>query len=152
MPIFCFRLPPLTLLNVCASGLRVHQRIATHIGVANFVVGIERNMSLLLLVPSWLHSRRPSKWRTKLPTLLGRHSKRCALSEQQQRQDMTGLMKFLQEDCPMDVVPKIMAFCGPQTIAALSQTNRHWRDVCWNDATWRILCEELYKVSLLLID
>jgi hypothetical protein len=48
--------------------------------------------------------------------------------------------------CPSDVVPKILAFCGPQMVALLSQTNRHWRDVCLAESTWRILCEDLYKV------
>lgn len=48
--------------------------------------------------------------------------------------------------CPTDVVPKILAFCGPQTVARLSQINRHWRDLCLAESTWRILCEDLYKV------
>lgn len=58
------------------------------------------------------------------------------------------LMQFLQQDCPEDVLPKILAFCGPQKMAALSQTCTAWRDIILDDSTWRILCEDLYKVRL----
>jgi hypothetical protein len=58
------------------------------------------------------------------------------------------LMQFLQQDCPEDVLPKILAFCGPQKVAALSQTCTAWRDIILDDSTWRILCEELYKVRM----
>jgi len=60
-------------------------------------------------------------------------------------------MEWLQTDCPADCLPKILAYCGPQQTAVLSRTNRHFhRVVCGTDkreATWRVLCEELYKVS-----
>lgn len=57
------------------------------------------------------------------------------------------LMYFLQQDCPLDVLPKILAYCGPHKIASLALVSRQWNTVIMNDATWRILCEELYKVS-----
>ena len=56
------------------------------------------------------------------------------------------LMQWMQSTCPRDVVPKIMAFCGPQTTATLGQCNRFWRDLVASEETWRVLCEELYKV------
>jgi hypothetical protein len=58
------------------------------------------------------------------------------------------VMHFLTDICPEDVLPKILAFAGPQKTAALSKVNRAWRDVIANDWTWRILCEELYKVCI----
>ena len=56
------------------------------------------------------------------------------------------LMQWLKSTCPRDVVPKIMAFCGPQTTATLGQCNLFWRDLVASEETWRVLCEELYKV------
>jgi hypothetical protein len=56
------------------------------------------------------------------------------------------VMEFLIDMCPEDVLPKILAFAGPQKTAALSKVNRVWRDVINEDWTWRVLCEDLYKV------
>jgi hypothetical protein len=58
------------------------------------------------------------------------------------------VMQFLTDVCPEDVLPKILAFAGPQKTAALSKINRVWRDVIADDWTWRVLCEELYKVCI----
>lgn len=54
-------------------------------------------------------------------------------------------MEFLQRDCPADVLPKVLAFCGPKQTAALSKVNKHWRSIVLKEGTWRVLCEELYK-------
>ena len=54
-------------------------------------------------------------------------------------------------ECPPDVLPLVLAFCGPQTAAALSKCNRHWMHVMQSEGTWRVLCEELYKVRLLSV-
>jgi hypothetical protein len=56
------------------------------------------------------------------------------------------VMEFLIDVCPEDVLPKILAFAGPQKTAALSKVNRVWRDVIAEEWTWRVLCEDLYKV------
>ena len=53
---------------------------------------------------------------------------------------------LMQEICPQDIIPKIFAFAGPQMAAVFHRTNTFWRDTFQDDATWRILCEELYKV------
>ena len=34
------------------------------------------------------------------------------------------LLQWMERQCPQDVVPKILAFCGPQTTASLFQSNR----------------------------
>ena len=57
------------------------------------------------------------------------------------------LTQFLTIDCPTDVLPKILAFAGPISAAALQQTSRHFWQVLNAEGTWRGLCEELYKVS-----
>ena len=57
------------------------------------------------------------------------------------------LTQFLTIDCPTDVLPKILAYAGPISAAALQQTSRHFRDVLNTEGTWRGLCEELYKVG-----
>jgi hypothetical protein len=61
-------------------------------------------------------------------------------------QSTPNVMEFLIDVCPEDILPKILAFAGPQKTAALSKVNRVWRDVIDEDWTWRVLCEDLYKV------
>lgn len=57
------------------------------------------------------------------------------------------VLKWMERDCPQDVIPKILAFCGPQTTSTLYQCNRFWHGLIASDNTWRVLCEELYKWS-----
>lgn len=54
-------------------------------------------------------------------------------------------MHWLQSDCPHDLIPRVIAYAGPQTAAALSQTSKYWKEVMEQESTWRSLCEELYK-------
>jgi hypothetical protein len=61
--------------------------------------------------------------------------------------DAAALFRFLETECPQDVLPKILACAGPRKAAALSQTNRFWKNVTSKEGTWRVMCEELYKVS-----
>jgi hypothetical protein len=60
------------------------------------------------------------------------------------------LFSFLETDCPQDVLPKILAYAGPKKAAALSQTNRFWKNVTSKEGTWRVMCEELYKVRYII--
>ncbi len=61
------------------------------------------------------------------------------------------LLSFLETNCPQDVLPKILAYAGPKKAAALSQTNRFWKNVTSKEETWRVMCEELYKVRYTLV-
>jgi hypothetical protein len=56
------------------------------------------------------------------------------------------LLVWMQTDCPQDLLPKILAYAGPQMAAVFGRTNRFWRSVVSSESTWRSLCEELYKV------
>lgn len=56
------------------------------------------------------------------------------------------LFEWMQTECPGEILPRILAFTGPQMAQTLSRTNRFWKKVLDDDATWRVLCEELYKV------
>ena len=56
------------------------------------------------------------------------------------------IMEWLQQDCPQDLLPKILAFTGPQMIARLFETNRFWYGVISQERTWKVLCQDLYKV------
>jgi hypothetical protein len=60
----------------------------------------------------------------------------------------SNLMQWLQSDCPQDLLPRILAFAGPQVIATMSQTNRFWQDLVSQENTWQTLCTELYKVCM----
>jgi hypothetical protein len=64
----------------------------------------------------------------------------------QQPQPQLNVLTFLITLCPEDALPKILAFAGPQKTAALSKVSRVWRDVINEDRTWRVICEDLYKV------
>jgi len=55
------------------------------------------------------------------------------------------VMQWMQKDCPKDVVPLILAFAGPQKVAAIGKTNRFWCQVMDQEETWSRLCESLYK-------
>ena len=60
------------------------------------------------------------------------------------------VMQWLEACCPNDVVPKVLAFCGPQMTATLMATNRYWFQlIARDDGTWRSLCEGMYKVSVI---
>ena len=61
--------------------------------------------------------------------------------------DDLNVVQWLEVCCPQDVLPKVLAFAGPQKAAALKKVNRHWREIMKQEATWKVLCEELYKVS-----
>ena len=60
--------------------------------------------------------------------------------------DVDNAMYWMSSECPYDVLPKILAFAGPQTAQALSQTNQQWNQILKEEGIWRILCEELFKV------
>lgn len=47
------------------------------------------------------------------------------------------LMGWLQTDCPQDLVPRVLAYAGPQTTAALSKTCRFWKDMTDKESTWK---------------
>mmetsp|Transcript_64234 Transcript_64234/g.73956 ORF Transcript_64234/g.73956 Transcript_64234/m.73956 type:complete len:569 (+) Transcript_64234:210-1916(+) len=55
------------------------------------------------------------------------------------------IMHWMQNDCPKDVLPLILAFVGPQKMAVIGRTNHFWRQILEQESTWRRLCEELYK-------
>lgn len=59
---------------------------------------------------------------------------------------MNAVLWLQGNDCPMDVMPKILAYAGPQMAQTLSKCNHFWNNVMQDEATWRSLCEELYKV------
>ena len=65
--------------------------------------------------------------------------------------DPENVVQWLEACCPNDVVPKVLAFCGPQMVNTLMGTNRYWYQlIAQTDSTWRSLCEGMYKVSPLV--
>ncbi len=64
--------------------------------------------------------------------------------------DAPNVMQWMQNDCPKDVVPLILAFAGPQKIATIRKTSRFWRQVMDQEETWSRLCESLYKVRRMM--
>jgi hypothetical protein len=62
-------------------------------------------------------------------------------------EDASPLLHWMERgDCPMDIVPHMLAFAGPQAMAAMSRASTHWRNIVMDETTWRIVCEDLYKV------
>mmetsp|Transcript_3256 Transcript_3256/g.6807 ORF Transcript_3256/g.6807 Transcript_3256/m.6807 type:complete len:703 (+) Transcript_3256:221-2329(+) len=65
-------------------------------------------------------------------------------AHQQQRQPQN-VLQWLDTTCPTDVIPHILAYCGPQTTSRLSHVNKFWFRTLEQDSTWRVLCQDLYK-------
>jgi len=76
-------------------------------------------------------------------SLLRSHRRRQA--PQNGHSTSRSLMDWLQNDCPQDLIPRMLAYTGPQTANALSQTCKFWKEIMDQESTWRTLCEELYK-------
>ena len=97
------------------------------------------------------------RWRRLRPTVTKDAAGRSLRKQQQYHSEQKTManteqlaasnpLRFLQEDCPEDVLPLVLAFVGPQTAAVLQRTNRHWNNILQQEATWKVLCKELYKV------
>lgn len=56
------------------------------------------------------------------------------------------VLQWLETAAVEDVLPKILACLGPQQTAALSSVNRHWRAIVGKESTWKVMCQDLYKV------
>lgn len=63
---------------------------------------------------------------------------------------ITNVMQWLEYQCPEDILPNILAYAGPQITSTLSKTNKHWNFVVKKEGTWKVMCEELYKVCFVL--
>lgn len=59
------------------------------------------------------------------------------------------VLEWLQSSCPADLIPKVLAFAGPQMMSRLNQTNRFFHATIRKEETWRVVCEELYKVRMI---
>jgi hypothetical protein len=57
-------------------------------------------------------------------------------------------VQWLGEECPKDLLPTILAYAGPKTTAALTKTNKRWNNIVQQESTWKVLCEDFYKVRL----
>jgi hypothetical protein len=79
------------------------------------------------------------------PTVLLPYHGRSLYTNRQSQSPDPNVLTFLQTSCPDDVLPRVLAFAGPQQIAVLQKTNRFWKTLLERDGTWRVLCEELYK-------
>jgi hypothetical protein len=62
------------------------------------------------------------------------------------RPKVLNVVQWLGEECPEDLLPTILAYAGPKTTAALTKTNKRWNDMIRQESTWKVLCEDLYKV------
>jgi hypothetical protein len=58
------------------------------------------------------------------------------------------VMSWLETECPHAVVPLILSYAGPRITSTLGRTNRFWYGITQEESTWRVMCEELYKVRL----
>ena len=57
------------------------------------------------------------------------------------------VMQWLNSECPTDVLPHILAFCGPQMTNRLRQVNQFWRRTVQEEGTWKVLCQDMHKVG-----
>ncbi|KAL7564357.1 hypothetical protein ACA910_001510 [Epithemia clementina (nom. ined.)] len=55
------------------------------------------------------------------------------------------VLQWLTIACPTDVLPHILAYCGPQMTMRMHGVNRFWAETVRQESTWRIMCQDLYK-------
>lgn len=61
------------------------------------------------------------------------------------------LMAWLQQECPRDILGHVLSYAGPQTAQVLYRTNTFWYRLIQEEATWRTMCEGLYKVRIVSV-
>ena len=108
------------------------------------------NNSLFPSLSGTTTTRSTPRRRLLLKSLRHSVSPRHLSEKRRERAADRNLIQFLTKDCPTDVLPKILAYAGPTATATLQQTSRHFRTVLDAEGTWRGLCEELYKVCVVL--
>ena len=62
--------------------------------------------------------------------------------------EVLAVLEFWRTVCPSEVTLKMLAFLGPQIILLLQLTQRNIYHLLQHDVSWRVLCEEMYKVRL----
>lgn len=55
------------------------------------------------------------------------------------------VMSWLEHHAPVDILPKILSFAGPQTVQSLSKVTRHWNKLACSESVFRTMCEEYGK-------
>lgn len=113
----------------------------------------ERSLLLLLLVSHdmWTHRNHRSRRRrsnTETKKEKGGSSMRAPKKRIHHHQARPSPSRscWLMESCPPDVFPKIMAFVGPESFSVFPQVHGFFQHLLEQDSTWKVLCEELYKV------
>jgi len=70
-----------------------------------------------------------------------------AMSQERQpvERRQRNVLSWIHDEAPMDLIPKILAYAGPQKISALSTLNKSWRRLIWTEPVWQTLCEDYGK-------
>ena len=56
------------------------------------------------------------------------------------------VVKWLQDEAPSDILPKVLSFLGPRKMSALSSVNSTWKNIVLSEHVWRIVSEDMGKV------
>ena len=91
----------------------------------------------------------PRSLDTKPRLFVPHHHKNKVPKMRTKVQSSDNALAWMQSECPLDVLPKIIAYTGPQIAWNLNLTNKFWHSFFHKESTWRTMCEELYKVSLM---
>ena len=57
------------------------------------------------------------------------------------------VLQWMREDAPPELLPRILSFCGSRRMGALSMVNKKWNTIVNSDSVWRVMCEDMHKVS-----
>lgn len=74
------------------------------------------------------------------------HHESVTTTPHQQQECTNGTVVAAASCCPTELLPLILAWVRSRTTRALEQSCTFWYHLLQQDATWRVLCEELYKV------
>mmetsp|Transcript_1867 Transcript_1867/g.2709 ORF Transcript_1867/g.2709 Transcript_1867/m.2709 type:complete len:167 (+) Transcript_1867:325-825(+) len=81
---------------------------------------------------------------------------KCSMEDHQLNDGITtktsALLSFLQNECPFDLIPKIMSFAGHETVRNMTCCSKDWKSIIeFEGLVWKQVCTDTYKVGFSLI-
>jgi len=59
--------------------------------------------------------------------------------------DPQGVLHWIRDDAPRDVLPKIFSFIGSRKLHTLSRVSKAWSEMTKEESVWRVMCEDAGK-------
>ncbi|KAL7467771.1 hypothetical protein ACHAXS_008013 [Conticribra weissflogii] len=56
-----------------------------------------------------------------------------------------GILHWIRDDAPRDVLPKIFSYIGSRKLQTLSRVSRAWNEMTREESVWQVMCEDTGK-------